>query len=164
MYITSKNLLLVAALAALTALAAPTMAEEHGGHEGHDMSAMTSSMSMGDEDGSWSYGGRENPTMQFHERWEMVPAAGRAGEAIAASALSRAERCTALMAAEDLMHDHATRAACRGINPTENQQQSSQHHDMDHGDMDHGDMDHGDMDHGDMDHGDMDHGDMDHDN
>ena len=136
MQIKSRTLLLVAALAALTVLAAPAFAQENGGHEGHDMSDMGS---MG-EGGSWSYAERENPRMRMHERWEMVPVAGRAAAAVSASAMTRRERCAALMAAKGLMHDHATRAACTGISPSamvEEQPQPSQHQDMDHGDGDH---------------------------
>ncbi len=151
MRIRSKTLLLVAALAAFTAHAAPAVAQEDGGNEGHDMSAM---MSAGDG-GSWSYTGRDNPMMRMQDRWEMVPAAGRAGAAVAASAMTQEERCAALIAAEDLMRDHATREACTGTSPsaqsttTEIQQKPSQDQDMDHGDMDDGDMNDGDMGHGD---------------
>ncbi|MBT5677705.1 MAG: hypothetical protein HOJ07_18605 [Rhodospirillaceae bacterium] len=131
MLIKSKTLLLVAALAALTALTAPAFAQEDGGHAGHDMSAM---MSVG-EDGSWSYVGRENPKMLLHGRWETVPLDGRASAAISAAGITHQARCNALMASENLIHDHATRAACTGTNPsliTEEQPQSSQHQDMDH--------------------------------
>jgi len=142
MQIKSKTLLRVAAVAAFTALVAlvaPAMAQETGGHEGHDMSAM---MAVG-EDGAWSYTARENPQMRMHGRWETVPLDGHASAAVAAAAMTRQERCAALMAAEDLMQDHATRAACTGINSTMAEQQApaSQQHGMDHG-MDHGDGEH----------------------
>ena len=157
MRIRSKTLLRVAALAALTALAAPAVAEEDGANEGHDMSTMMSAedggneghdmsamMSAGDG-GSWSYAGRDNPMMRMQDRWEMVPVAGRAGAAVSASAMTPEERCAALMAAEDLMRDHATRAACMGTSTsaqsttTEIQQKPSQNQGMDHGKMNDGD-------------------------
>jgi len=136
MQLKSRTLLLVAALAALTVLAAPAFAQEDDSHAGHDMSAM---MSVG-EDGSWSYTERENPKMLLHGRWETVPVSGRASAAVSAAGMTRQERCAALMAAKDLIHDHATRAACTGINPSamvEEQSQPSQHQDMDHGDGGH---------------------------
>ena len=136
MQLKSRTLLLVAALAALTVLAAPAFAQEDDSHAGHDMSAM---MSVG-EDGSWSYTERENPKMLLHGRWETVPVSGRASAAVSAAGMTRQERCAALMAAKDLIHDHATRAACTGINPSamvEEQSQRSQHQDMDHGDGGH---------------------------
>ncbi len=107
MQMKSKTLLLVAALAVLTA---PALAQEHSGHEGHDMSAM---MSVG-EGGSWSYTERENSKMLLHGRWETVPLGGRASVAISAAGMSFQTRCAALMASESLIHDHATRAACTG--------------------------------------------------
>ena len=139
MQIKSKTLLRVAALTAFAALAAPVVAQETGGHEGHDMSAM---MSVG-EDGAWSYLGRENPQMRMHGRWQTVPLDGHASAAVSATAMTRQERCAALMAAQDLMQDHATRVACTGINSTMAEQQAppSQQHGMDHG-MDHGDGGH----------------------
>lgn len=136
MQLKSRTLLLVAALAALTVLAAPAFAQEDDSHAGHDMSAM---MSVG-EDGSWSYTERENPKMLLHGRWETVPVSGRASAAVSAAGMTRQDRCVALMAAKDLIHDHATRAACTGINPSamvEEQSQPSQHQDMDHGDGGH---------------------------
>ena len=136
MQIKSRPLLLVAALAALTVLAVPAFAQEDDSHAGHDMSTM---MSVG-EDGSWSYTERENPKMLLHGRWETVPVSGRASAAVSAAGMTRQDRCVALMAAKDLIHDHATRAACTGINPStmvEEQSQMNQHQDMDHGDGGH---------------------------
>ena len=136
MQIKSKTLPLIAAVAAFTtsvAVVTPAMAQESGSHEGHDMSAM---MAVG-EAGAWSYTGRENPQMQMHGRWETVPLKGRASAAVSAAAMTHQERFAALMAAEDLMQDHATLAACTGINPStpmEQQPPPSQHDDMDHGD------------------------------
>ena len=136
MQINRKIALPVAVLAVFTALVAPAGAQESTGHEGHDMSAM---MSVG-EDGSWSYAERSNPRMEMHGRWEMVPRDGRASAAISAADLTRPERCAALMAAADLMHDHATLAACTGVDPSpaaEQQPPPGQDHDMDHGHNEH---------------------------
>ena len=140
MQIKSRTLLLVAALAALTVLAVPAFAQEDDSHAGHDMSTMMSSMMSVGEDGSWSYTERENPKMLLHGRWETVPVSGRASAAVSAAGMTRQDRCVALMAAKDLIHDHATRAACTGINPStmvEEQSQMNQHQDMDHGDGGH---------------------------
>lgn len=132
----SKTLLLTAALAALTAIAAPAFAQENDSHAGHDMSAM---MAVG-ESGSWSYIGRENPTMLLHGRWELVPAAGRASEAVPAAGMTPQARCAALMASNDLILDHATQAACSGASQPammKNQEDASRDHDMDHDDGGH---------------------------
>ena len=143
--------MLVAALAALTAVVAPAVAQENGGHEGHDMSAMAEEngghgghdmaamMSVG-EGGSWSYTERENPKMRMHGRWELVPTAGRAGTAVSAAGMTRQARCAALMASTNLMHDHATLAACTGASQpamAEKQNEMRQNRDMDHGDGGH---------------------------
>ena len=74
----------IAAIAAFLSLAARATAQDHSGHEGHDMAAM---MSVG-EDGSWSYAGRDYPKMLLHGRWETIPVAGRAGAAVSAEGMA----------------------------------------------------------------------------
>ena len=143
MNLVNKYFMLVAAFAALPAFIGPLAAQEQSDHEGHDMAAMghdmAAMMSVG-EGGSWSYVGRNNPKMQMHERWEMVPVAARRGVAISATGMTREERCAALMTAQNIMLDRATRAACGGARQPaipEEKREPSQHHDMDHNDGGH---------------------------
>ena len=102
MQIKSKTLLLVAALAALTVLTASAVAQENAAMR----DTICRTWGQWVKAAPWSYAERENPRMRMHERWEMVPVAGRAAAAVSASAMTRRERCAALMAAKGLMHDH----------------------------------------------------------
>ncbi len=101
-----RKLLGVIALAGVgVALVAPSLAQEHGGHEGHVMSAAPTT-------GSWSYIERDNPRIHTRERWQMLAEPGTTNTYVSAKDLSRDERCEAIRAAESVAYDRATRTFC----------------------------------------------------
>jgi plastocyanin len=114
------------------------------GHEGHGMGG-------GASDGSWSYGGRENPEPDATGRWEMAPI-GEGGGWTAAAGKDLDALCSAFASDPNVILDRAQQAACAGAAGLSPGWQELAHHEspdtgmnMDHGIMDHDTMDHGPM-------------------
>lgn len=103
--------LLIGGWLAFAPLAA-AQSDDHAGHaapapDPHAGHAMTS-----EQDGPWSYKGRDNPKPYTQGRWEMVPSSKNGAQFIAADALSAQARCAALRDNDYMAVDRATRAAC----------------------------------------------------
>ncbi len=125
-------------------------------HEGHGMGG-------GASDGTWSYGGRENPEPDAVGRWEMAPT-GDGGGWTAAAGKNLDALCSAFASDPSVILDRAQQAACAGAAglPPEWQELAQDESagtgmNMDHDVMDHDAMGHDTMGHDTMDHDAMGH-------
>lgn len=86
--------------------------DEHAGHQAPAPDPHAGHLMAPDQDGPWSYKGRDNPKPYTQGRWEMVPSSKNGAQFIAADSLSAKERCTLLRDNDYMAVDRATRAAC----------------------------------------------------